>query len=77
MPTEIICSIISLCGCLASIVSSMGLVNWRLSHLEKKVDEHNSWGERFAKQSTDIALISQDVSYIKKAIDKLERSSDT
>ena len=75
MSEPVICAIITLCGSIASIAASMALVNWRLQQLEKKVDEHNSWGEKFSKQSTDIALISQDVSYIKKTIERLEKAS--
>ncbi len=73
MSTEIICSLISLCGFIASLFFFFLLVNWRLQQLEKKVDEHNSWGEKFSKQTLDIALISQDVSYIKKSIEELNR----
>lgn len=54
---------------LLGVVASMGLVNWRLKKLEEKVDKHNAWGEKFAQQNTDIALIKQDIGYIKKAID--------
>ena len=76
MPTEIICSLISVCGVIVSMISSMSLVNFRLQQLEKKVDEHNSWGTKFAQQSTDIALIGKDVSYIKETIERLEKEKN-
>lgn len=53
-----------------SAISSMALVNWRLSTLEKKVDEHNAWGDKFQQQSTDIALIKQSLEFIKENISK-------
>lgn len=58
---------------LLGVASSMLLVNWRLKKLEEKVDKHNGWGEKFQGQSTDIAVIKNDLNYIKSAIEKLEK----
>lgn len=70
MSDTIISAIISVVG---SVLGSMALVNWRLQTLEKKVDEHNKWGEKFEAQVTDIAVIKNDISYIKKSIDRLAK----
>ncbi len=51
-----------------SAVSSMALVNWRLASLEKKVDEHNSWGDKFSELTTDMALTRRDIEYIKERL---------
>ena len=70
MNETVLSAIISVVG---SVVSSYTLVNWRLKQLEDKVDRHNAWGDKFQGQTTDIALIKQDVSYIKDAIKRLEK----
>lgn len=62
--------LIELIGMVGSIVASYSLVNWRLKKLEEKVDKHNAWGEKFQTQVTDIAVIKNDISYIKQMMDK-------
>ena len=66
--------IIAILGVIASFIGSATLINYRLKKLEEKVDEHNGYAEKIAKMTTDIALMQKDISYIKSAIDKLERS---
>lgn len=65
--------IVAIIGALASVVGSYSLVNYRLKKLEEKVDKHNAWGEKFQAQVTDIAVIKNDISYIKNAISKLDK----
>lgn len=65
--------LIAIIGAIVSIISSASLVNWRLSKLEEKVDKHNGYSDKIAKMQTDIALMQKDISYIKSAIEKLER----
>ena len=38
----------------------------RLDRLEKKVDEHNGWGERFGEIRKDIAIIKTEIEYLRK-----------
>lgn len=38
----------------------------RLDRLEKKVDEHNGWGEKFGEIRKDIAIIKTEIEYIRK-----------
>lgn len=63
--------IIAIIGAIVSILSSASLVNWRLKKLEEKVDKHNGYSDTIAKMQTDIAVMKNDLTYIKKAIDKL------
>jgi hypothetical protein len=65
--------LIAIIGAIVSIISSASLVNWRLSKLEEKVDKHNGYSDKIAKMQTDIALMQKDISWIKSAIEKLER----
>lgn len=60
--------VIELLGAIGSIIASYSLVNWRLQKLEQKVDAHNAWGEKFAQQNTDIAVIKNDIGYIKEKL---------
>ena len=63
--------IIAILGAIVSVISSASLVNWRLKKLEEKVDKHNGYSDTIAKMQTDIAVMKNDLTYIKKAIDKL------
>ena len=65
--------IIAIIGAIASVVGSATLVNWRLKKLEEKVDRHNSYSDKIASMTTDIAVIKNDMSYIKSAVTKLEK----
>lgn len=49
-------------------LTSLVLVNWRLTKLEQKVDQHNKYSDKIASMTTDIALIKQDISYIKEKL---------
>lgn len=51
-----------------SVCASASLVNWRLKKLEDKVDEHNGYAQKYAETHEDIALIKQDICYIKEKI---------
>lgn len=51
-----------------SFISSATLINYRLKKLEDKVDEHNGYAQKYAETHEDIALIKQDIGYIKEKI---------
>lgn len=72
MSETIIVALISFAGIVISAVISAlvasSLMKYRLEQLEKKVDAHNAWGEKFQAQTTDIALIKQDIKYIKEKV---------
>lgn len=38
----------------------------RLDRLEKKVDEHNGWGEKFSDIKKDIAVIKTEIEILRK-----------
>lgn len=39
----------------------------RLDRLEKKVDEHNGWGEKFLSTETSIKVIQKDIEWLKSS----------
>lgn len=41
--------------------------NDRLELIEKKIDEHNNYGKKFASCEKNIALIQKDIEYLKEA----------
>ena len=65
--------VIAIIGAIVSVVSSASLVNWRLAKLEEKVDKHNGYSDKIASVTTDIAVMKNDITYIKNAVSKLER----
>ena len=65
--------IVAIIGAIASVLGSGVLVNYRLKKLEEKVDQHNSYGDKIARMQTDIAVMKNDLSYIKSAIGRLEK----
>jgi len=37
----------------------------KMESVEKRLDQHNGYAEKFARASTDIALIKKDIEYLK------------
>lgn len=64
--------IIAIIGAIASVLSSATLVSWRLKKLEEKVDKHNAYSDKIASMTTDLAVIKNDITYIKTALTRLE-----
>ncbi len=64
--------IIAIIGAIASVITSASLVNWRLKKLEEKVDKHNGYSDKIASITTDIAVMKNDLTYIKNAIARME-----
>lgn len=62
MNTEIIIALLSLAGTalgtFGGIVTSAKLTNYRISQLEKKVDEHNNFAKRMPVVEEKIAVIN-------------------
>ena len=77
MDFQIINTLISLCGSLvgtfAGIFATSKLTEYRIKKLEEKVDKHNGYSDIIAKMQTDIAVMKNDLSYIKQAISRLEK----
>lgn len=68
MNNEILVALISAA---ASVAGSYSIMNYRLKKLEEKVDAHNEWGEKFRSQVTDIAVMKNDIGYIKQSIERI------
>lgn len=72
MSETIVVALISLAGIILSgLISALvasSLIKYRIDQLEKKVDAHNAWGEKFMAQGTDIKLIQQDIKHIKEKL---------
>jgi len=64
--------IIAIIGMVGSIAGSALLINWRLKELERKVDIHNGYAEKFADINVSLAGMAKDIEYIKKAVEKAE-----
>jgi len=67
MSESILVALITACG---SIIGTASLINWRLQALEKKVDSHNNYAKMFADTTKEIALMGQEIKYIKERIGK-------
>jgi len=65
MSESILVALITACG---SIIGTASLINWRLQALEKKVDSHNNYAKMFSETTTDIALMKQEIQFIKERI---------
>lgn len=69
MNSEITVALLSLAGTLlgslGGILASSKLTNYRLSQLEKKVDRHNSFGER-------IPVLEEKMKVVNHRLDDLE-----
>lgn len=65
MDNGVIIAIISLVG--TSFSGFMVYIGNRLTKIEKKLDEHNHYAERFGEVKIDIASMKKDIEYLRKA----------
>lgn len=76
MSTEIVVALISVGGvflsAIVSCITTATLTNWRINQLEKKVEEHNKWGDKFASQGTDIQLLNAKLDNVQKDLSELK-----
>lgn len=72
MSTEVIVSLIGLAGIFIKVYFEFKkmnqMINYRLDRLEKKVDIHNGYAEKFNSTANDITAIQKDIEWIKKEI---------
>lgn len=72
MTDTVIVALISLAGIilsgLISVVASSTLISWRMKEVEKRLDSHNGYAQKFAESAIDIAILKQDVAYIKERL---------
>jgi hypothetical protein len=76
MSTEVIVSLITLCGSalgtFAGIVVNTRLTNYRIEQLEKKQDKHNSVIERTYKLEERAAILDEEIKVANHRISDLE-----
>lgn len=65
MDDGVIIAIISLVG--TSFSGFMVYIGNRLTKIEKKLDEHNHYAERFGEVKVDITSMKKDIEYLRKA----------
>jgi len=65
MNDAIVTIISSVLVAFVSAFTSLGLVNWRLQQIEKKLDIHNGYAEKFSDITSDIKLIQKDIELLK------------
>lgn len=70
-----VCSILTILISLWRIISSLQNVMDRLDSLEKKVDIHNSYGDKIGSTRDDIHKLTTTVSVIQKDIEWLKNKS--
>lgn len=65
MDNGVIIAIISFIG--TSFSGFMVYIGNRLTKIEKKLDEHNHYAEKFGEVKADITGIKKDIEYLRKA----------
>lgn len=70
MSTEVIVSMIGLIGVFVKVYFEFKkmnqLINYRLDNLERKVDLHNGYAEKFTSTAKDISSIQKDIEWLKR-----------
>lgn len=73
MTTEVIVSLIGLIGIFIKVYfefkKTNQLINYRLDAIEKKINLHNGYAEKFASTAKDISAIQKDVEWLKRRSD--------
>lgn len=79
MSAEMITAISAFIVGVASIVSAVmlnrktvALLEYRMERVEKKLDSHNGYAEKFSETATAIAEIQKDVAVIKTRLEYIE-----
>lgn len=75
MDSAVLSALITAGGMGATAISGISLIRHRLSRLEKKVDEHNGYAKMYAQSHEDIAVIKNDMQYVKEDIRELKERS--
>ena len=74
MDNTVIVAFISLAGIIISgifsALISSSLIKYRIERLEKKVDTHNGYAQKFAEYSEAMVGAKKDIEWIKKEMEK-------
>lgn len=77
MSTEIAVSVVGLLGVFVKVYFEFKkmnqLINYRLDRLEKKVDLHNGYAEKFNTTSKDITAIQKDIEWLKRRANEQDK----
>lgn len=83
MSPEMITAIGALVVGAASIVSAIlmnrktvALLEFRMEKVEKKLDSHNGYAEKFARTSADIAEVRKDIAVIKTSLEFIRKEAE-
>lgn len=68
MSDAVLVALISLAGVIITTIVSGNIIKYRIDQLEKKVDIHNGYAEKFAESGKDIALIQQRLESVEQMI---------
>lgn len=73
MNVELIVAILSLIGIFVKVYfefkKASQLINFRLDAIEKKLNIHNGYAEKFASTAKDISSIQKDIEWLKRRTD--------
>lgn len=72
MDSTVIAALISAGGMGLTALSGIALIKHRLSSVEKKLDEHNGYAKMFAQAHEDIAVMKNDIQYMKDTIKEIK-----
>lgn len=75
MDSAVMSALITAGGMGATAISGISLIRYKLGRMEKKVDEHNGYAKMFAEAHEDIAIIKNDLQYVKDDIKELKERS--
>ena len=75
MDSAVLSALITAGGMGATAISGISLIHYKLGRMEKKVDEHNGYAKMFAQTHEDVAIIKNDLQYVKEDIKELKERS--
>ena len=55
---------------------TVALLEYRMGQVEKKLDSHNGYAEKFAKTSDDMAEMRKDIAVIKTEIEFIRKGAE-
>lgn len=83
MTAELITAIAALLAGLGGIISAfllnrktMALLEYRMGQVERKLDQHNGYAEKFSQVTDDISKIHEDVAVIKTKLEYIEKEAE-
>lgn len=72
MDSVVLSALISAGGMAFTALGGMSLIRHRLTNVEKKLDIHNGYAKMFAEAHEDIAIMKNDISYLKDDVKEIK-----